>query len=190
MVAGKAGLTANQNGFSYILVLTVVMIMGIMLGLVGQSWKTIKQRELEEEMIFRGDQIAEVVYQRLKCKNAVLPPKDANFYWLITSPNGTILDDLVTGKDESCKGTTKKLRIRPSAILDPMTNKKWNIESPVGYADRFAGVKSESTEKPFKQSFKNIYDSEQLDGKQKYSEWLFTWELKNPAIIQSVNKTP
>lgn len=186
MAAGNAKFMANQNGFSYILVLTVVMIMGIMLGLVGQSWKTIKQRELEEEMIFRGDQVAEAVYQRLMCKNAVLPPKDPNFYWPITSPNGTILDDLVIGKDESCKGTTKKIRIRASAILDPITNEKWDIESPVGYSDRFAGVKSKSTEKPFKQSFKTIYDSELLEGKQKYNEWLFTWELKKPAVIQAV----
>ena len=82
---------ANQNGFTYILALTVVMIMGIMLGMVGQSWKTIKQRDLEEEMIFRGDQVAEIVYQRLLCKNAKLPPTSSNFYWPVNSANGSIL---------------------------------------------------------------------------------------------------
>ena len=51
----------NQNGFTYILALTVVMIMGIMLGMVGQSWKSIMQREREKELIFRGSQIKEAI---------------------------------------------------------------------------------------------------------------------------------
>ena len=52
---------ANQNGFTYILALTIVMIMGIMLGMVGQSWKTIKQRGQEKELLFRGSQIKEAI---------------------------------------------------------------------------------------------------------------------------------
>src|SRR5665647_872691 len=51
----------NQNGFTYILALTIVMIMGIMLGMAGQSWKTIKQREQEKELLFRGSQIKEAI---------------------------------------------------------------------------------------------------------------------------------
>ena len=188
MAAGKTKIMANQNGFSYIMVLTLVMIMGIMLGLVGQSWKTIKQRELEEEMIFRGDQIAEIVYQRSLCMG--LKDFNQNLWPLSNSPNGTILDDLVVGKEEGCptKGGRKKYRIRASAIIDPMTNKQWKLESPVGSADRFAGVRSESgsTEKPFRQDFKAMYDSELLNNKDKYSDWAFTWELKKPAVIQAV----
>lgn len=188
MAAGNAKFMVNQNGFSYILVLTVVMIMGIMLGLVGQSWKTIKQRELEEEMIFRGDQVAELIYQKLKCTSAYMGKEpEPKYSWpLSNSPNGTVLDDLVIGKEEPCGGKSRKYRLRPSAIIDPMTNKQWKIESPVGITDKFAGVSSESTEKPFRQNFNAIYDSQLLDGKQKYNEWLFTWELKKPAVIQTV----
>ena len=88
----------NQNGFTYILALTVVMIMGIMLGMVGQSWETIKQRELEEELVFRGDQVAEVVYQKMLCNNSKMDPGKVNqSLWPVNSPNGTILDDLVIG---------------------------------------------------------------------------------------------
>lgn len=171
----------NNDGFTYITVLTVVMIMGIMLGMAGQSWKTFKQRELEEEMIFRGDQIAEIVYQRLDC----MGPKTTQYLWsLNNSPNGTILDDLVIGKEEGCptkNNVRKKYRIRPSAIIDPMTNKPWRIVSPLDDATRFAGVASDSTKEPFKKKFRNIYDSNLLDEKKQYSEWLFTWELKMPA---------
>lgn len=170
---------SNQNGFTYIFVLTVVMIMGIMLGMVGQSWKTIKQREMEEELIFRGDQVAELVYLRNICMG-LQPPLNL---WTINSVNGTILDDLVIGKEEGCptKKIRKKYRLRPSAIIDPLTNKPWKIESPVGDVTRFAGVRSESTDEPFRKSFKGKYDSQLLDDKKQYSDWLFTWELKKPV---------
>lgn len=181
---------ANQNGFTYILALTIVMIMGIMLGLVGQSWKTIKQRELEEEMIFRADQVAEIVYQRLNCLTNIGTSTNVNqFLWIISSPNGTVLDDLVIGKEQSCFGKpNKKFRLRPSAIIDPMTNKPWKIVSPVGDQTRFSGVMSESTEEPFRKSFKSIYDSKLLDEKKMYSEWLFTWELKQTQLQNQNSK--
>lgn len=170
----------NQSGFSYILALTIVMIMGIMLGMVGQVWKTLKQRDLEEEMVFRGDQVAGIVYQRLLCKKAVLPPKDLGFFWPVASPKGTILDDLVSiGIKESCaNGGSNFYRLRPSAVIDPMTGKQWKIVSPVGDATRFAGVKSDSSDEPFRKSFSALYDSKSLDDKKEYRDWLFTWELK------------
>jgi hypothetical protein len=187
-------LLSNQHGFSYILTLTIVMIMGIMLGMVGQSWKSLKQRELEEEMIYRGDLIAEIINQKFDCKNAKKTSGAANlnqFLWPEKSPSGTILDDLVIGKDEACVGkATRKFRLRKSAIIDPMTGKQWQIVKPVGDPTRFAGVMSESTEEPFKKNFSNIYDSKMLDDKKKYSEWQFTWELKQPVTQQPVSQNP
>ena len=171
---------ANQNGFTYILALTVVMIMGIMLGMVGQSWKTIKQRELEEEIIFRGDQVAELIYQKMISKNTNL---NTNQLWPIASPKGTILDELVIGKEETYNNRPSKIfRLRASAALDPITNKPWKIISPVGDVTRFSGVASESSKEPLRKSFKSIYDSKSLDDKKQYSEWLFTWELKKPQL--------
>ncbi len=186
---------ANQNGFTYILALTVLMIMGVMLGMVGQSWKTLKQRDLEDEMIYRGDQVAEIIYQKLLCnnkanltQNAVIP-----FLWTINSPNGTVLDDLVIGKDERCTNNpSQKFRLRKSATIDPLTNKQWQIIKPVGDPTRFAGVMSESTTEPFRKSFKSLYDSALLDDKKQYSDWQFTVELKqiqNQTQTQTQNQT-
>lgn len=172
-------LLANKNGFTYILALTVLMIMGIMLGMVGQSWKMLKQRELEDEMIFRGDQIAELIYQKLISKNANLTQNTNLFLWPVESPKGTILDELVIGKEETYNNKPpKKFRLRPSAAIDPMTNKPWKIITPVGDTSRFSGVASNSKEEPFRKSFKSLYDSKLLDEKKQYSEWMFTWELK------------
>ncbi|HXE95782.1 MAG TPA: type II secretion system protein [Dongiaceae bacterium] len=191
---------SNQNGFTYILALTVVIIMGIMLGMVGQSWETIKQRELEEELIYRGDQVAEIVYQGLLCKNAALPLTAVNQpavnqpvlnqpavnqpavnlnLWLVNSPKGTVIDDLVIGKEERCaSGAIRKFRLRASVAIDPMTNKPWQIVTPVGDLTHFYGVRSESKKVPFKRNFKDIYDSELLNDRPTYNDWSFTWELK------------
>ena len=178
----------NQDGFTYILALTVVMIMGIMLGMVGQSWKVVKQRELEDEMIFRGDQVAELIYQSLLCNNPGLAQNMVNqFLWPVNSPTGTVLDDLVNGKEERCaNGTIKRFRLRVSASLDPTTNSQWKIASPVGDTTRFSGVVSDSTKEPLRKNFKSLYDSKQLDEKKQYSEWLFTWELKQ-SLPQNQN---
>ena len=206
----------NQNGFTYILALTIVMIMGIMLGMVGQSWKTIRQRELEEELIFRGDQVGEVIYQRMLCKKATLPPPlpgGLNFFWPVNSVNGTVLDDLVTnGITENCSGFNNTLfRLRPSAAIDPFTNSKWDFVTqntplppivsplttvtpltqvtpvtpvspvspvtPVTGNDRFIGVKSASTIHPIMRNFSSVYAIRDLDNRQSYSDWYFTWNL-------------
>lgn len=182
----------NQNGLSYILALTLVVIMGIMLGMVGQTWKSIKQRELEEEMIFRGDQVAEVVYQRLDCKNANMSPGTVNqFLWPTTGLNGTILDELIAGKEERCmNGRTRKFRLRNSAVLDPITNKQWFLSTPIADTMHFSGVKSESAEAPFRKDFSELYDTTILNNKQKYSDWEFTWELKTPVAVVPVIKKP
>ena len=106
------------------------------------------------------------------------------FLWTISSPNGTILDDLIAGREDRCfNGPPRKFRLRRSAVLDPTTNKPWKIVSPVGDNTRFAGVASESVEKPFRQDFKALYDSQLLDKKEKYSDWAFTWELKKPSPL-------
>ena len=103
--------------------------------------------------------------------------------WPIESPKGTILDELVTGKEETYIGKPpKKFRLRASAAIDPMTNKQWQIFKPVGDATRFAGVMSDSMEEPLRKSFKSIYDSKLLDDKKMYSDWSFTWELKKPQL--------
>lgn len=180
---------SNQNGFSYIFALTVVMIMGVMLGMAGQSWQALKQRELEEELIYRGDQVAEVVYQRSLCMG-LQPPQ--NLWPIADSANGTVLDDLVIGREERCPskgGMMKKYRLRKSSTIDPMTGKQWKIVTYPGDATRFAGVASTSEKEPFRKSFKNIYDTALLDDKKQYSDWTFTIELKKPALQSAPRNT-
>lgn len=166
----------NKNGFTYIFVLTVVMIMGIMLGMVGQSWKTIMQREREKELLFRGSQIKEAIENWNKPKNSVTginPPPVApplmDLKDLLQDPNSLTkmrylphsyaaeLDD----KNPKCSPDCAKLKV----YQDPMTGKEWTIirgtvtdingNLPVGGVIGIIGVASKSDEAPFRTDFKD-----------------------------------
>lgn len=126
----------NNNGFTYIGTLTIVVIMGIMLGMVGQSWKTIKDREREKEFLFRGMQIKEAIENWYKPNYTVGgTPKRQRVHPLLS------LDDLLTNqyslkpirflphfysvkiedKNSKCGSDCPKNRLEE----DPITGKKW-----------------------------------------------------------------
>lgn len=153
---------SNQNGFTYIFVLTVVMIMGIMLGMVGQSWKTIKQRELEKELIFRGCQIKEAIERWYA-------PKPGQH---VSTPLNS-LESLVN--DPRQQRPTHWLR---RLYEDPMTGKvDWRIIKDPNKG--ITGVASTSDGTPMKIDFSDIPSLLNLSGKKKYSEWEFTYDPKN-----------
>lgn len=167
----------NQSGFTYIMAMTMVMIMGIMLGMTGQVWKTIMQREREEELIFRGSQVAEALYQRMVCKqaNPNAPPNILNQFLPPMTPD--VLDTLVN-PDTRCSGMQRKL-LRKSATIDPMTSDKWRLLPSPTDPGRLAGVASNSTKEPIKKGgFPD--DLAALAEQKQYSDWKFTWDLKKP----------
>lgn len=155
----------------------MVMIVGIMLGLTGQSWKMIMKREREKELLFRGSQIKEAIenwynpnysVQGVKW-NAAHPLTDLkdllqNPYTLtplryLPQSYDTKLDD----KNPRCGSECAKLKI----YQDPMTGKEWNIikcdvsttTNPICMnspnPNKIIGVSSKSEEEPLrtKESF-------------------------------------
>lgn len=163
---------SNQGGFTYILALTIVMIMGIMLGMVGQSWKTIMQREREKELLFRGSQIKEAIenwnnqnYPKqggkkrpplMDLKDLLLDPTSTTPLRFLPQNYATELDDA----NPKCAPDCPKLKV----YQDPMTGKEWTvirgIASPVPGSSAVAitgiiGVASKSDESPFRTDFKN-----------------------------------
>ena len=153
---------SNQNGFTYIFALTIVMIMGIMLGMVGQSWKMLMQREREKELIFRGCQIKEAIerwYAQKPGQRAVTPLSDLNF--LVNDPHQ--------------QQTVQRLR---RLYEDPMTGKAdWRIIKDPNKG--ITGVASTSDETPIKSDFTDIPSLANLSGRKKYSEWEFVYDPKN-----------
>lgn len=148
--AGLSYILKNRRGFTMILVMTLVVILGVMLGMTGRSWRMIMKREREKELLFRGSQIKEAIesYQRQK---VVTPLNDLNDLVKLRNPGVRHLRRLYT---------------------DPMTGKAdWRLIRDKNRG--IIGVASTSTEEPVKVSFTNISSLAAFTGKKKYSEWEF-----------------
>ncbi|WP_432719469.1 type II secretion system protein [Jeongeupia wiesaeckerbachi] len=155
MASPTAISSRRQQGFGYIWVLMMVMVMGIYLGLVGDVWQNRLQREREQELLRVGDEI------RLAIKG----------YTAIQGAEGTQypkrLQDLV--QDPRAPFPRRFLR---RAYKDPMTGEDWAyIGAPGG---GFMGVYSKSAKIPLKQAnfppqFGGFAD------KKSFAEWQFAW---------------
>jgi hypothetical protein len=127
----------NRNGFTFLMAIFMVMVIGIMLGLTGQSWKTIMKREREKELLFRGSQIKEAIenwynpaykvpgvmraaiYPLTDLKYLMEDPKTLTPIRYLPHTYATELD----GKSSRCAPDCPKLKL----YEDPMTGKEWEI---------------------------------------------------------------
>ena len=168
----------NRDGFTFLTAIFMVMIIGIMLGLTGQSWKSIMKREREKELLFRGSQIKEAIENWYNPKYTVpgVAPRNAprplmDLKYLLDDPNttshlrylphtyATELDD----KNPKCAPDCAKLKV----YQDPMTGKEWTIirgtlsagqpvEAGAGVQNAgIIGVASKSDDAPLKTDFKD-----------------------------------
>jgi len=145
----------NQNGFTFLAALMIVVIMGLMLGLAAQPWKTIMQREREQELLFRGLQI----------RNAIAAWNARK----VTTPLNDLKDLLLDPRDLQ---KTKYLR---QLYKDPMTGKDWTIIKDATGAKGIIGVASTSNDAPLKTSFSEYSGLDAFAGKTKYSQWRFVF---------------
>lgn len=167
----------NQDGVTFLMTMFIIVIMGIMLGMTGQAWKTIMQREREKELLFRGSQIKEAIENwytptytvngvRYNGGHALIDLKDLlnNPYTLtpmryLPQHYETKLD----GKNSNCSTDCPELKV----YQDPMTGKKWElIKCDISTATNeicrqfqgvniIIGVASTSEAKPFRTDFKD-----------------------------------
>ncbi|KAB0672535.1 type II secretion system protein [Oryzomonas sagensis] len=146
----------NQNGFTFLAALMIVVIMGIMLGLTGQPWKTIMKREREQELLFRGLQI-----------------RSAIMAWNAKSAKVTPLNDL---KDLLLDPTSlEKKKYLRQLYKDPMTGKDWTLIRDKTGVKGIIGVASTSNDVPLKTSFSEYSGLDTFTDKKKYSEWRFVF---------------
>lgn len=170
--------TLNQGGFTFLMAIFMVMIIGIMLGLTGQSWKMIMKREREKELLFRGSQIKEAIenwynpnyivdgVKRQGQPHALMDLKDLLKDPYTLKPLRYLpqnYDAKLDEKDAKCAPDCAKLKI----FQDPMTGKEWTIiRGTMGTGEIAAastnaqnagiiGVASKSEEKPFRTDFKD-----------------------------------
>lgn len=158
---------SSQRGMTLFTVLFAIMVIGLMLGLTGQTWSQVMKREREEELYFRGDQYRRAIqsyYSTAQEGKGTYPPS---------------LKDLL--KDPRSLQTKRHLR---KLYLDPFTNSEFvligaggNVEGENVTAQSqgsISGVRSTSTLAPFRQDgFPEEYAA--FKGAPSYDKWEFIY---------------
>ncbi len=157
----KANPLRSSAGFTYLMALMIVLIMGIMVAAVGQSWKMVRDRELEEEFLFRGQQYKDAMtrwYTRRPGESPAMPLND--------------LKDLL--KDPNVLTNKRYLR---ELYPDPLTGKEWSTirgGTTGGIIGVFSSYSS-SERKPIKQA--NFPTGlEDFEGKTSFRDWKFVYQ--------------
>lgn len=147
----------GNRGFTYTAALALILITGISLMGAQKYWSTIAKREIETELLFRGDQIRNGIasYYRSAEDNSHRYPASLN--------------DLL--RDPRFPAPKRHLR---KLYLDPVTRTRdWELVLISG--NRIKGVYSKSLKKPLKTgNFPKDYTS--FENSSTYSDWKFIFD--------------
>ena len=154
----------KQRGYTYLLVLFVVALIGASLPIAGEMWATAKQREREADLLVAGDAIRRAIASYYTAGQAQYPPK---------------LEDLI--KDPRFPDTRRHLR---QLYPDPFSGTTdWAlINSPRG---GIMGVASASEDAPLKrtgfQGADKVFEEQalRLKDKLRYRDYEFIYD---PAV--------
>lgn len=152
-----------QAGFTYLTILFVMAIAGVILAEVGINWTQDSQREKERQLLFVGNQFRQAIalyYERTPGPAKRYPEKLENL--------------LVDERFSTPQHYLRKL------YRDPITNKtQWGlVMTPEG---GIMGVYSLSNERPIKTA-EFDYANLTFEGAESYSKWLFTYVPQ--ALVQ------
>lgn len=147
-----------EAGFTYLGLLILMVIMGILLAATGEMWSTVQKRANEDELLYIGHQFRQAIQQYYERS-----PGGAKKY-----PRS--LDDLL--KDNRYLATQRFLR---KIYVDPMTGKtEWGlVKAP---DNGIAGVYSLSEAAPLKDAGFDSQD-QAFEKAEKYSDWQFTYQV-------------
>ncbi len=154
LTVGKAR-TNKERGFTYVMVLVAVVVVGLLVGVGHGMTSRIVQADREAELLFRG----------LAYKNAIKRYHTANQAF----PRS--LEDLLKDPKRAHK------RYLPVLYRDPMAKgeQQWTL---VRAADGgISGVASSGKETPLKQA-NFSKELESFAGAQSYSDWVFEYVPK------------
>jgi len=161
----------GEEGFTFLGLMLIVVIMGIALSAIGEVWYMAQKREKEQQLLFVGDQFRRAITQFYE-----RPPNGPRRY-----PGS--LEELL--RDPRYPGVRRYLR---KIYVDPMTgNTDWGLVK--GPSGEILGVYSPSEDEPAKKSnFR--HDDAKFEGKTKYSEWVFLSVPKRSPYPATILKKP
>jgi type II secretory pathway pseudopilin PulG len=148
---------SGERGFAMAGLLVAIALVSLMLSMAMPTWRTLAQREKEEELLFRGQQYDRAI-QLYRKKNA--------------APGAPSVEALIEG------------RFLRKKYKDPITNGDFELvgvsqaanapgvrQPPRGFGQLIGGVKSKSKQKSFRV----------LNGRSVYSDWQFTYVPWKPG---------
>ena len=157
-----ASLRWHETGFSYLMVMIAITLMGVVMTMAGRQWKTMVQRELEADLLAKGIEIqaALALYSTSAKAGRVLP--------------GEVYPQTLAELTRPPKPFLRKV------YLDPVGRGEWELlKAPRG---GIMGVRSKSRQKPIKQSnFPPVV--RHFEGKPTHYDWVF--QHPNPSLVQT-----
>lgn len=146
----QIGSTVKQLGYSYVLLLFILALMGVALAGVGSVWSKVAQREKELQLLFIGEQFRKAI-QHYHEQGGEYP---------------TQLEDMLL--DTRQPTIQRYLR---EVYTDPMTSsKQWGeVKSPEG---KIMGVFSQSAMMPIKRTGFSAANAA-FENQAHYSDWKF-----------------
>lgn len=154
MSKGRQGSRGRTGGVTYIGLLIIIVIMGVVITAVAEVWHTAQRREKERELLFIGDQFRQAIddyYEHSPVNERRYP---AN------------LEDLL--KDPRYPSTQRYLR---RIYRDPVTgSEQWGVVR--GAEGEIYGVHSLSEAEPVKK--RNFSPGDRnFEGSKRYADWVF-----------------
>ncbi len=156
----------DQRGAALLVVLVMVIIVGLVAGIAGTSWQTIRQRAREAELFWRGDQYRQAIQSYYEYGAGGSRNRAGQY--------PAKLKDLL--KDPRSLAPKKHIR---RLFIDPMTGGDWELIKDKG--GRITGVHSSSSLEPFQQDgFPAEYEA--FVGAASYTAWEFNYLPKKQPV--------
>lgn len=149
----------QETGFSYLMMMIAITLMGLAMTVAARQWKTMVQRELEADLLAKGIEIqtALALYSSSAKAGRVMP--------------GEVYPQTLAELTRLPKPFLRKV------YLDPMEHGEWELlRAPTG---GIMGVRSKSKHKPIKQANFPLA-VRHFEGKPTHYDWVF--QHPNPSM--------
>jgi type II secretory pathway pseudopilin PulG len=169
MVIRVVSLKQEEQGFSYLMLMIAVVVMGIAMSVAARQWTVMVQRELEADLLAKGIEVqnALALYSASMKAGRVTP--------------GEVYPQTLADLTRLPKPFLRKV------YNDPMGRGEWEVvRAPTG---GIMGVRSKSRSKPIRQqNFPLVV--RHFQGKPTYYDWVFQHPSPSGSVVNPLGTQP